>query len=82
VRAAVAPAFGPRAMTRLAREFVRGSDGAVQLLRQRCAAGGGADVEVELLQVVLAATLDTIGHVAFDTELGRALQVDHRLTPG
>ena len=45
VRGAVAPAFGARATDRLGSEFVRGADGAVQLLRQRCAAGGGAAVE-------------------------------------
>jgi len=45
----------------------------VELLRQRCAArgSGGAAVEVEILQVALAATLDTIGHVAFATTLGQ-----------
>jgi hypothetical protein len=78
VRAVAAPAFGPKAMARLSREFVRGSDGAVQLLRQLCAAAGGSTmgkqsegVEVELLQVTSAASLDTIGHVAFATALGQ-----------
>jgi cytochrome P450 len=72
VRAVAAPAFGPKAMSRLSREFVRGSDGAVQLFHQLCAvAGGDGGVEVEMLRVTSAATLDTIGHVAFATSLGQ-----------
>jgi hypothetical protein len=77
VRAVVAPALGPRAMNRLAHAFVRGSDGAVQLMRQLCAAGGGAEVEVDLLPVTSAATLDTIGHVAFATTLGQTANLMH-----
>jgi cytochrome P450 len=76
--AVAAPAFGPKAMTRLSRDFVRGSDGAVQLLHQLCAAGGGGEVEVELLQVTSAATLDTIGHVAFATSLGQTANLAAR----